>query len=293
MYLKTGFTAGLGEASISQDTSRPIRDDLEPVRRTKVYAEVASQIHRLIAEGRLEPGDHLPPERDLAEMFGVSRTSVRDAIRVLEMRGLVEPRPGEGTIVKQIPIDAIVSPLADALAASKDLTADLFDMRKMLEPPLARAASLRATAEDLEAMDEILTRQAERIRVGEIAIAEDNEFHYRIATAAKNRVVLRVIDVVMDLLKDSRARSLQGPGRAGKSLNGHRRILDAIRGRDPDAAAAEMRLHIEEIEQILFSPVGRQDTDGQAARGDHPAGAEKAEAPGAGAGTRARFAAGA
>ncbi len=223
----------------------------EPVKRTKVYAEIASQISRLIEAGRVKPGDRLPPERDLAEMFGVSRTSVRDAIRVLEMRGLVEPRHGEGTVVKQVPIDAIVSPLADALVSSKNLTADLFDMRKMLEPPLARAASLRATSDDLKAMKDILKRQAERVRAGEIAIEEDNAFHYRIATAARNQVVLAVMDLVMELLQESRARSLQGPGRAGKSLDGHRRILFAIRNGDPDLAAEAMRLHIEEIEQVL------------------------------------------
>jgi GntR family transcriptional regulator, transcriptional repressor for pyruvate dehydrogenase complex len=235
--------------------ARPVREDLEPVRKTKVYAEIAAQIHRLIAEGRLKPGDHLPPERELAEVFGVSRTSVRDAIRVLEVRGLVEPRHGEGTVVRQILIDAIVSPLADALTASKDLTADLFDMRKMLEPPLARAAAFRATADDVRALAEIVARQAARAQAGEIAIDEDNAFHYRIATAAKNRVVLRTMDILMDLLRESRVRSLQGPGRAEKSLQGHRRILAAIRRRDPDGAADAMRAHIEEIETILF-PAG-------------------------------------
>jgi GntR family transcriptional regulator, transcriptional repressor for pyruvate dehydrogenase complex len=217
-----------------------------------VYSEVASQIHRLIADGRLKPGDRLPSERELAEVFGVSRSSVRDAIRVLEMRGLVEPKHGEGTLVRQVPLDAIVSPLADVLTASKDLTAELFDMRRILEPPVARAAAVRATPEDLEALDQILERQALRVRAGEVAIAEDNEFHYRIATAAKNRVVLRVIDVVMDLLRESRVRWLQGPGRAHSSLAGHRRILDAIRRRDPDGAAEAMRVHVEEIEAILF-----------------------------------------
>jgi GntR family transcriptional regulator, transcriptional repressor for pyruvate dehydrogenase complex len=254
--------------NISHETSRPIREGLEPVRRTKVYAEVASQIHRLIAQGRLEPGDRLPPERELAEMFGVSRTSVRDAIRVLEMRGLVEPRHGDGTVVKQIPIDALVTPLAEALAASKDLTADLFDMRRMLEPPLARVAALRATDEDITAMEHILSRQAERVRAGGIAIEEDNAFHYRIGTAAKNQVVLRLMDVVMDLLRESRARSLQGPGRAEKSLNGHRRILSAISDRAPDAAAEAMRLHIEEIEQVLSLP-GESGSGGRARAGTY------------------------
>jgi GntR family transcriptional repressor for pyruvate dehydrogenase complex len=233
-----------------------ISDTLEPVKRTKVYAEVASQIYRLIEDGRLKPGDRLPPERDLAEMFGVSRTSVRDAIRVLEMRGLVEPRHGDGTVVQQVPIDAIASPLAGALVASKDLTAELFDMRKMLEPPLARAAAMRATAEDLLALHDILARQSERVRAAETGIAEDTLFHYRVAAAAKNQVVLRVIDVIMDLLREGRAQSLQGRGRAERSLEGHRRILAAIEDRDAEAAAESMRAHIEEIESLLALHAG-------------------------------------
>jgi len=235
-------------STIPPTAARSIGADLEPVRKTKVYAEVAAQIQRLIADGRLKPGDRLPPERELAEVFGVSRSSVRDAIRVLETQGLVEPRHGEGTVVRQIPVDAIVRALADALTPTKGATADLFDMRKILEPPLARAAAYRATPDDVRALEEILERQARRVRAGEIAIEEDNAFHYLIATAAKNQVVLRTIDVVMDLLRESRVRSLQGPGRSEKSLEGHRRILDAIRRRDPEGAAEQMRAHIEEIE---------------------------------------------
>jgi len=255
-WLGPGFEQERGRGEISQDPTALLRESLEPIKRRKIYAEVASQIHRLIEDGRLKPGDRLPPERDLAETFGVSRTSVRDAIRVLEMRGLVEPRHGEGTIVREVPIDAIVSPLADALAMSKNLTADLFDMRKMLEPPLARAAAIRATAEDLLALRKIMSRQDEQNRNGKVAIAEDTAFHYQIATAAKNQVVLRVIDVIMDLLRESRARSLQGHARAERSLAGHRRIFTAIQGRDPEAAAEAMRLHIEEIESLQADPRG-------------------------------------
>lgn len=238
--------------AIASGTASSIQADLGPVRKTKVYAEVAAQIQRLIAEGRLKPGDKLPPERELAEIFGVSRSSVRDAIRVLEVQGLVEPRHGDGTVVREIPIDRLVRPLADAVSAGKDQLADLFDMRKMLEPPLARAAAFRATDEDVRALEQIVERQTQRVRAGELALEDDNEFHYRIAAAAKNQVVLRTMDILMDLLRDSRTRSLQGPGRAEKSLDGHRRILDAITRRDPEAAAQQMRAHIEEIEGTLF-----------------------------------------
>jgi GntR family transcriptional repressor for pyruvate dehydrogenase complex len=251
--------------------AQAVRDALEPVRKTKVYADIAAQIHRLIAEGRLGPGDRLPSERELAEVFGVSRTSVRDAIRVLEVRGLVEPRHGEGTVVKAVSIDAIVAPLAEAVAAFKHAAADLFDMRKMLEPPLARAAAFRATAADVRRLEEIVAAQAARVRAGDIAIDEDNAFHYQIARAAKNQVVLRTIDILMDLLRESRMRSLQGAGRSEKSLEGHRRILAAIRDRDPDAAAERMRAHIEEIEAVLFAdlPSGsREPSDGATAAGE-------------------------
>lgn len=185
-------------------------------------------------------------------MFGVSRTSVRDAIRVLEAQGLVEPRHGEGTIVREIPILSLVRPFADALTAAKDLTADLFDMRKLLEPPLARAAALRATDDDIAALEDILDRQAERVRSGEVAIDEDTAFHYRLAIAAKNQIVLHVVDILMDLLKESRTRWLQVPGRGEKSLDGHRRILEAVKRREPEGAAEAMRVHIEEIEMTLF-----------------------------------------
>ena len=244
-----------GAIVIASTAPSSIQTDLGPIRKTKVYAEVAAQIQRLITEGRVKPGDKLPPERELAEIFGVSRSSVRDAIRVLEMQGLVEPRHGDGTLIREVPVDRLVRPLADALSAGKDTLADLFDMRKMLEPPLARAAAFRATDDDVRTLAQIVAHQTARLEAGEMTLEDDNAFHYVIATAAKNQVVLRTMDVLMDLLRDSRARSLQGPGRAEKSLEGHRRILDAIRRRDPEAAAAQMRQHIEEIEGTLF-PAG-------------------------------------
>lgn len=242
--------------AISSSALNAIQANLEPVRKTKVYAEVAEQIRQLIAGGRLKPGDKLPPERELAEVFGVSRSSVRDAIRVLEVQGLVVPRHGEGTVVRSTSPEQIVHGLAQVLTASKDLTADLFDMRKMLEPPIARAAAFRATDQDVRDLAAILERQAHHEGTAG-QIEDDNAFHYRIAVAAKNRVVLQTMDVLMDLLRESRARWLEVPGRAETSLEGHRRILEAIRRRDPEHAAACMREHIEEIESVLAPDGGR------------------------------------
>src|SRR2546430_14593610 len=102
-----------------------VKDELEPVRKTRIYEEVASQIQRLISEGRLRPGDHLPPERELAERFGVSRTSVRDAIRVLELMGLLEPRQGEGTVVTDRSPDPMAHSFDSLPVRHRTLLADL------------------------------------------------------------------------------------------------------------------------------------------------------------------------
>lgn len=101
-------------------------------------------------------------------------------------------------------------------------------------------------------MEQILRRQEEKQRQGEPAVAEDAEFHYNVALASGNSVVLKVIDILMDLLRDTRARSLQMGGRSQKSLDGHRRILAAIKLHDSEAAKAAMRRHIEDVEEIVL-----------------------------------------
>lgn len=234
-------------------TSTAVTSGLEPVRKTRVYEEVLAQIQRLITEGRLKPGDKLPPERELAEAFSVSRTSVRDAIRVLEMMGMLEPRQGEGTVVRDLSPDSLVNPLASLLVRNRMRMAELLDVRKMLEPPIAGRAAVHVTDTELTQLQDILRRQEQKVRRGELAIDEDSEFHYTIATAARNSVVLRVLDVLMDLLRESRERSLQVSGRLQRSFEGHRRIIAALLAHDVAAAEAAMRQHLEEIESVLLS----------------------------------------
>jgi len=228
-----------------------LKTDFEAVRRDKVYEGVAKQIERLILK-KLQPGDKLPSERELAETLGVSRSSIRDAIRSLELMGMVEPRQGAGTIVREISSESLVNPLANAIKRKEDLIGELLDFRKMLEPQLAARAATRASPDEIAEMEDILDRQDRKLRAGESAIAEDSEFHYAIALASGNSIVLKVLDTLMDLLRDSRERSLQQEGRPQKSLAGHRRILTAIKRRDIDGAKAAMRRHIENVEQIVL-----------------------------------------
>jgi GntR family transcriptional regulator, transcriptional repressor for pyruvate dehydrogenase complex len=232
-------------------TPASFNSEFEVIRRKKVYEEVAEQIERLILK-KLKPGDKLPSERDLVQMLQVSSSSIRDAIRGLELAGVVEPRQGAGTIIREIPAESFVNPLADALKHRRERVSELLDFRKMLEPPLAARAATHASAEEISEMEEILRRQERWQAQGEPAISEDAEFHYTIALSSGNSVVLKVIDTIMDLLRDTRERSLQVEGRLQKSLAGHRRILAAIKCHDAEAAGAAMRRHIEDIERIVL-----------------------------------------
>src|ERR687891_891705 len=110
---------------------------IEPIKSTRIYEEIVRQIRQMISEGRLKSGDQLPPERDLAEKFVVSRTSVREALRALESVGLIEIRPGEGTFVREVSVDALVEPLALVLLSQRAMIEELFEARRLLEPAIA------------------------------------------------------------------------------------------------------------------------------------------------------------
>ena len=223
----------------------------ETIRRSKVYEEVARQIQNHIFEN-LKPGDVLPAERELAQKFGVSRSSVRDAIRSLELIGLLEPQQGRGTVVCEPTASAVAGPLTAIITQKRKLVSELLDFRKIIEPPLAARAALHATPEQIAEVKQTVERQAEKVRKGELAIEEDNQFHYQIATAADNSIVFRILDVLMDMLRETRQRSLQTSGRPQKSLAGHRRILAALEQRDAAASQSAMLRHLEEIEKIVL-----------------------------------------
>lgn len=223
---------------------------LTALRRNKVFEEVADRLRQWI-QADLKPGDKLPPERELVERFGVSRSSVRDAIHKLQSAGFVETRHGVGTVVCDPSQYAAVVPLTSVLTRKSDLVAELMDVRRIIEPPLAARAALHATDEEIAAMEQILKRQADRVRRGEPCIEEDSEFHYAIALAAHNSIVVKLLDTLMGLLQPTREKQLQINNRPKSSLAGHLKVLDAIKRRDAESAESAMRQHIEQVEAII------------------------------------------
>lgn len=213
--------------------------------------EIANRIRILILDGTLKRDQPLPSERDLAQRFDVSRGSVRDAFRRLEMIGLLETRHGQGTFPRELSVKNLVTPLASVLAHSRELQDELMDVRRMFEPAVARVAATRVTDAEIAELERILRAQQRKLRAGQSAIAEDMAFHSALAHATHNRVVVHIMETLNDLLVESRKLSLRQRGRASRSIQGHVGVVAALRGRDPESAARAMRDHIDQIAELV------------------------------------------
>jgi len=224
----------------------------KPVKKTRVYEEIVVKIKDMLENGRLKSGDQLPGERELSEVFQVSRSSVREALRTLETQGYLESRQGDGTYIASKPVESLVNPLASVIFSEKDSQMELFEMRRLIEPQLAYLAAERATQEEIAMMEQALVLQEEAVARGETGTDVDRSFHYIMAKATKNKVLLRLTDSMRDLLAESRDKYLQVEGRPDKSISRHRQVLDAIKARDGELAAQVMLEHVVDIEECLF-----------------------------------------
>lgn len=232
-------------------TATPSKSVLAAIPRDHVYTKVAQQLQAHIIQD-LKPGDMLPPERELVRMFGVSRSSIRDAIRRLETVGLLEPRQGIGTVVRDVSADGVVAPVTGVLLQKRKVISELLDVRMIIEPALASRAALHASPEQVAQLQATLVRQEQKVLRGELATEEDSDFHYTIALAANNSAMLKLVHVLMDSLRDLRERSLEVGGRQAKSLAAHRHILAAIKHGDQAAAERAMRRHLLEVQKFIL-----------------------------------------
>jgi len=234
--------------------------NVEPIKSTRIYEEIIRQIKNLVQEGKLKSGDQLPPERELAERFKVSRASVREAFRALESVGLLEIRPGEGTFVREVSVESLIEPLALVILTQRKAVGELFEARRLLEPAIAGLAARRATREEIVEMERILEEQASEVAAGRTGLAQDAAFHAAIASSAHNRAITRIVHALMDLLSQSREESLQIPGRPVRSHQDHRKIVEAVRRRDGPGAQNAMLNHIIGVEKLVAGHQGDEGT---------------------------------
>ncbi|MFE6488584.1 FadR/GntR family transcriptional regulator, partial [Streptomyces sp. NPDC057757] len=208
----------------------------------------------------LGAGDRLPPERDLAARLGVSRASVKQAIVVLEVQGLVEVRHGGGTYLVRDTLDA--EPVEQLVDRRRRLP-DVLDAREALETKLAALAAERRTDEDVAAIDSALAHMRAEITAGGHGVEGDRLFHAAVTAAGHSGILAEFMRSIAEQIAESRHESLRQPGRPARSLTQHRAIFDAIVAQQPGRAAAAMRRHVRTVARVRLLDWDPEGNDGQ------------------------------
>lgn len=231
--------------------------------RTNISNRIVDYIKQLIYEGKLKPGEKLPPERELATMLNVSRTPMREALKILSAMGYIHIRHGHGLFVAD-PDEAVISQLADSLTLKRHTLMDLYDVRIVLESQAAMWAATRRTDEELEALHAVVAAAKKDMRQypdPDFATSNDHAFHYAIAEASHNSVIIRIMNNLLDLMKAGRQHTLSIPGRFAQSVHDHEKILQAIEQRKPEEAFEAMRHHIQDVREDVMSQFAEQSED--------------------------------
>lgn len=213
--------------------------------------QIAGRLMSMIREKQLYPGDRLPPERDLAAAMGVSRPSLREALRALSIMGVIENRQGSGTYITSLKPELFVEHLDFIFALNDTTFLDLFEARKILEVGLAALAVQNITPAEVEALEACVTHAAACIQDAEEFLQADLELHELIITAARNNLLSLFMGSINKLNVASRRRTGERMDTRLQTLEDHRRIVAAIRSGSPQAASQAMRNHLDHVEQSL------------------------------------------
>jgi GntR family transcriptional repressor for pyruvate dehydrogenase complex len=223
----------------------------KPIKTRKIYEEIVDQLKIMLTDGELRPGDKLPSERDMSESLGVSRASVREALTTLEAIGILEIKPGEGTFVRQTSDAETFAPLTLVLAIERNSKAQLMEVRRVLETEMAALAAERASSEDLHKIKEWLDLMKGAHNTHD-AVETDLRFHFAIAKATQNTILLRLINTIADLMHDTlrvKREKIYANSQTGQRIiREHEAIYRAIKDRDPQDARDKMLEHINHVE---------------------------------------------
>jgi GntR family transcriptional repressor for pyruvate dehydrogenase complex len=220
------------------------------IQASRLYEQIVQQIEESIRKGELSEGSQLPAERDLARQFGVSRTAVREAIKALQEKGLVDAFPGRGTFVTNGTSNSMRRSLDRIIKSGEpEGWAYLVEIREILEPEIAALAALRADDQDLAAMQEAVEVMDNAARDSDAFIEADLDFHLALAEAAANPIVLSLIDSIVGLLREQRLLTFRVEGGPERGQHHHKRILEAVQRRDSQAARAAMQAHLSQVRE--------------------------------------------
>jgi len=234
------------------------------VRTSRLYEQIVQQIEESIVKGDLKPGDQLPAERDLAQRFGVSRTAVREAVKALREKGLVEAYSGRGTFITDGTTQAVRQSL-DLMVKIGQMegTSHLAELRAILEPEIAALAAGRIQEPELATMREAVSIMDASGQDPEAYIEADLDFHLALAEAAANPLILSLLDSIVGLLREQRLRIFRVPGGPERGQIHHKRILDAVERRDIQKAREAMRAHLSQVKEDSQASAAQRPTSKQ------------------------------
>jgi GntR family transcriptional repressor for pyruvate dehydrogenase complex len=219
--------------------------------RSALAERICARFLSLIEEGHLRPGDKLPPERELAITMGVSRPSLREALRALSVMNVVEMRQGDGTYVTSLEPSLLVEHLDFVFSLDDSTFLQLLDARKALEPGIAAAAASRISDQEISELEACLDRTLASMEEPTAFLQADLELHARIAAAAQNPILNRFMAIIGRLGEASRQRTVEIAGIRRQTVIDHGAVVSALKARDPAAAYQAMLQHLDHIQQQL------------------------------------------
>jgi len=221
------------------------------IKQPRVSDQIVDQIHNLLLTRALKPGQRLPTETELADEFGVSRSTVREAFSVLEVQGVIERRKN-GTFLRKYSLNRILDAVELPRKMDHELFADLIEARIHLELQVIDLACKRVEETDLLRMETAIQMMEDDLVAGRSGVEADIFFHQCLAVATKNQVLAGIGRSFGQMLKETRMKTLQAPGRLAECLKEHRQIYEAVKNHDTDTARILIQEHLKVVRNILL-----------------------------------------
>jgi GntR family transcriptional repressor for pyruvate dehydrogenase complex len=245
------FSENKGKGRNKLDSRSAI--EAEPIEKIVLIDQIIDVIKRQIAEGKIKPGDKIPGERTLSELFHVSRTSIRQALKALDVLGVLDIRHGSATTLNKDISNLLINPLKFISILYNVEIPEFFEARKTIEVELARKAAIHAAEEDIDMMRQTLIKAENNINNPDIFLYSEKHFHECIFIASRNRILAAMINSLTTLLIGSRQESIKTFVDLRDSFNQHFRIFKAIEKKDPEGAGHAMLAHLEDVERRLYT----------------------------------------
>lgn len=222
-----------------------------PVKRVSISEQISQQIKEQIISGELKPGDKLPSEHELCEMYQVSRTSVRQALANLTSLDLIETRFGEGSRVKEIGSGTVMTPLLSHTFLSEKSMVELIEMRQVMEPNVARLACEKASEEDVTRLQELYEQMVAHQDDLQQFARLDCDFHNEIARISQNSYLLKIYEIIADVLLHAFSDIVSKRGNEA-GLKYHKQIVEAFTARDAVRARDAMSEHMDDLQKAYL-----------------------------------------